>query len=72
VFALDVPSGMHSDTGVTLGVAVRADVTITFGHPKTGLLTSLGADAAGSWCSRTWACRASEGLRSSRARAGWR
>jgi ADP-dependent NAD(P)H-hydrate dehydratase / NAD(P)H-hydrate epimerase len=47
VFALDVPSGMHADTGVTLGVAVQADVTITFGHPKTGLLTSVGADAAG-------------------------
>jgi ADP-dependent NAD(P)H-hydrate dehydratase / NAD(P)H-hydrate epimerase len=47
VFALDVPSGLQSDTGATLGVAVRADVTLTFGHPKTGLLTSLGADAAG-------------------------
>jgi hydroxyethylthiazole kinase-like uncharacterized protein yjeF len=47
VFALDVPSGMNSDTGVTLGAAVSADVTLTFGHPKTGLLTSLGADIAG-------------------------
>jgi ADP-dependent NAD(P)H-hydrate dehydratase / NAD(P)H-hydrate epimerase len=47
VFALDVPSGMDADTGVALGVCVRAQVTITFGHPKSGLLTSTGADAAG-------------------------
>lgn len=47
VFALDVPSGMDADTGSTLGVAVRADATLTFGHPKAGLLTSLGADVAG-------------------------
>ncbi len=47
VFALDVPSGMDADTGVALGVCVRAQVTITFGHPKTGLLSSSGADLAG-------------------------
>lgn len=47
VFALDVPSGIDADTGVTLGASVRAQATITFGHPKPGLLTSLGADAAG-------------------------
>ncbi|MEY4545518.1 MAG: hypothetical protein RL685_1713, partial [Pseudomonadota bacterium] len=44
VFALDVPSGMDADTGVTLGVCVRAQVIITFGHPKCGLLSSTGAD----------------------------
>jgi hydroxyethylthiazole kinase-like uncharacterized protein yjeF len=47
VFALDVPSGLNADTGVALGAVVRADVTITFGHAKPGLLTSLGADTAG-------------------------
>jgi NAD(P)H-hydrate epimerase len=47
VFALDVPSGMDADTGVTLGVCVRAQVTITFGHPKCGLLSSTGADETG-------------------------
>ena len=35
VFALDVPSGMNADTGATLGVCVRAQVTITFGHPRS-------------------------------------
>jgi len=47
VFALDVPSGLNADTGVALGAVVRAQLTVTFGQPKTGLLTSLGADAAG-------------------------
>jgi hydroxyethylthiazole kinase-like uncharacterized protein yjeF len=40
IFALDVPSGLNADTGAVMGAAVRADVTITFGHPKLGLLTS--------------------------------
>jgi len=47
VFALDLPSGMHADTGSALGIAVRAQVTITFGHPKPGLLTTSGADLCG-------------------------
>lgn len=47
VFALDVPSGMHADTGATMGIAVRAQRTITFGHPKPGLLTTLGAELCG-------------------------
>jgi NAD(P)H-hydrate epimerase len=40
--ALDIPSGLDSDTGRTLGVAIRATSTITFGHPKRGLLTPNG------------------------------
>lgn len=47
LFSLDVPSGLSADTGEVLGAAIRADVTITFGHPKTGLLTSVGADHSG-------------------------
>lgn len=47
VFALDIPSGLSGDTGAVLGVAVRADVTITFGHPKLGLLTSGAPDHCG-------------------------
>jgi len=42
-FALDIPSGLDCDTGVTLGVAVRADATVTFAHPKLGLVTPNGA-----------------------------
>jgi NAD(P)H-hydrate epimerase len=45
--ALDVPSGLDADTGVTFGVAVRADATLTFAHPKLGLLTPSGAELAG-------------------------
>jgi ADP-dependent NAD(P)H-hydrate dehydratase / NAD(P)H-hydrate epimerase len=47
VFALDIPSGLNGDTGAVMGVAVRADVTITFGHPKLGLLTSGAPDHCG-------------------------
>jgi ADP-dependent NAD(P)H-hydrate dehydratase / NAD(P)H-hydrate epimerase len=47
VVSLDVPSGLDADTGVALGVAVVARLTITFGHPKTGLLTSVALDHTG-------------------------
>jgi len=47
VVALDIPSGLNADTGAVMGVAVRAQLTITFGHPKTGLLTSLAPDLVG-------------------------
>ena len=48
VFALDTPSGIDADTGAVLGVAVRARTTITFAHPKLGLLTPSGLEHAGS------------------------
>jgi NAD(P)H-hydrate epimerase len=38
VLAIDVPSGLSSDTGEPLGMAVKAEVTITMGRPKAGLL----------------------------------
>lgn len=47
VFALDIPSGLNADTGAVMGVAVRAERTITFGHPKLGLLTTSAADYTG-------------------------
>ena len=45
--ALDLPSGLHADTGRVLGVAVRADYTATFAHPKLGLCTPRGSAYAG-------------------------
>ncbi|MGE0875000.1 MAG: NAD(P)H-hydrate dehydratase [Burkholderiales bacterium] len=45
--ALDVPSGLQSDTGRVLGRAVRATHTITFIALKPGLLTLDGPDHCG-------------------------
>ena len=47
VFALDVPSGLDSDTGIPLGQTVRADCTITFVGLKTGLFIGDGPEYAG-------------------------
>ncbi len=38
VISVDVPSGLDADTGRPLGIAVRADVTVTMGLPKKGFL----------------------------------
>lgn len=38
VMALDVPSGLSADKGEPMGVAVKADVTVTMGRPKIGLI----------------------------------
>jgi hydroxyethylthiazole kinase-like uncharacterized protein yjeF len=46
-FAVDLPSGLDADTGGTLGVVVEARVTVTFAHPKLGLVTPAGAAKAG-------------------------
>lgn len=47
VFALDVPSGLDSDTGVPLGETVRADCTVTFVGLKTGLFIGDGPEYSG-------------------------
>jgi hydroxyethylthiazole kinase-like uncharacterized protein yjeF len=47
VLALDVPSGIQSDTGRILGAAVRATHTLTFIALKPGLLTLDGPDHSG-------------------------
>jgi hydroxyethylthiazole kinase-like uncharacterized protein yjeF len=47
VLALDIPSGLNSDTGRVLGCAVRATHTITFIGLKPGLLTLDGPDHCG-------------------------
>jgi len=40
--AIDIPSGLDCDTGRPGGVAIRADVTVTFAAEKTGL-SQMGA-----------------------------
>jgi hydroxyethylthiazole kinase-like uncharacterized protein yjeF len=47
VLALDIPSGIHSDSGRVLGCAVRASHTISFIAFKPGLLTLDGPDHCG-------------------------
>ncbi len=42
VVALDLPSGLHADTGSPLGEVVRAELTITFSAYKPGLLFGQG------------------------------
>lgn len=47
VVSVDIPSGIHTDTGKVCGVAVRAAHTVTFGYEKTGLLLYPGREYAG-------------------------
>ncbi|RME45114.1 MAG: NAD(P)H-hydrate dehydratase [Deltaproteobacteria bacterium] len=47
VVAVDVPSGLHTETGRPLGAAVQADLTVTFGLPKVGEVVYPGAGYTG-------------------------
>jgi len=47
VVSIDVPSGLNSDTGLAEGGAVKADVTVTMGLPKVGLLEPCAVDFVG-------------------------
>ncbi|MFD5909394.1 NAD(P)H-hydrate dehydratase [Streptomyces massasporeus] len=48
VVAVDLPSGVDADTGEVHGHAVRADLTVTFGTHKPGLLIDPAREYAGS------------------------
>ncbi|MCW2495462.1 NAD(P)H-hydrate dehydratase [Jatrophihabitans sp.] len=45
--AVDLPSGVDADTGAAGAAAVQADVTVTFGALKPGLVLGRGAELAG-------------------------
>ncbi|MFQ5660150.1 MAG: NAD(P)H-hydrate dehydratase [Gammaproteobacteria bacterium] len=47
VFSIDIPSGLHADTGRIMGTAVKADITLTFIGLKQGLFTGQGAECCG-------------------------
>ena len=47
VIAIDVPSGLDADSGVAYAPCVRADATVTFTLPKSGLLRADGPRMAG-------------------------
>lgn len=47
VLAIDIPSGIHAGTGECLGVAVKAEQTVTFGEYKVGHFLYPGAAYCG-------------------------
>ncbi len=47
IVSVDVPSGLCADTGVPLGRAVNANLTVTFIGKKRGLFTGAGKEHAG-------------------------
>ena len=48
VVAIDLPSGLHSDTGVPYEPCIRANLTVTMALPKLGLWLYPGRTLAGS------------------------
>jgi ADP-dependent NAD(P)H-hydrate dehydratase / NAD(P)H-hydrate epimerase len=47
VMSIDIPSGLNSDNGRIMGVAVSADLTVAFGFPKLGQVIFPGAGMVG-------------------------
>lgn len=47
VLAIDIPSGLHADSGAVLGTAIRACMTVGFIGAKRGLYTGPGVEQAG-------------------------
>jgi len=47
ILALDLPSGLHANTGAILGTAIQANHTCTFITQKPGLYTFKGPETAG-------------------------
>ncbi|WP_346925928.1 NAD(P)H-hydrate epimerase [uncultured Arthrobacter sp.] len=47
VVACDIPSGVDADSGEAHGPVLRADLTVSFGAAKAGVLSDPGADFAG-------------------------
>ncbi|MFO7839106.1 MAG: NAD(P)H-hydrate dehydratase [Desulfosalsimonadaceae bacterium] len=47
VFAVDIPSGLHADTGRPCGTCIKANATATFAFAKTGHVQEPGASCTG-------------------------
>ena len=47
VLALDIPSGLHADSGRVLGACVKAAATVTFICAKRGMFTARGPEHCG-------------------------
>ncbi len=46
--AIDIPTGLHADSGEPQGETIRTDLTVTMGLPKTGLTRSAAVEYTGS------------------------
>ena len=47
IVAVDIPSGISSETGAVMGCAVEADITVTFGEKKLGQALFPGREMCG-------------------------
>jgi ADP-dependent NAD(P)H-hydrate dehydratase / NAD(P)H-hydrate epimerase len=47
VLAVDIPSGLHTDTGQPCGICLQATVTATFAYPKIGHIVFPGVEYTG-------------------------
>lgn len=47
VFSMDLPSGLHADSGRILGTAVQSNFTLSFGSLKTGFYLNQGFEYSG-------------------------
>ena len=47
VVSVDIPSGVNAQTGAVMGMAVRAEITVTFQYPKIGHFMFPGREYAG-------------------------
>ncbi|MBC5646870.1 NAD(P)H-hydrate dehydratase [Christensenella tenuis] len=47
VVSVDIPSGINAETGIIMGAAVRADISVTFQYPKVGHFLYPGREYAG-------------------------
>ncbi len=47
VIAIDIPSGLHGDTGVSNAISISANYTVTMGLPKIGHMINDGPDRSG-------------------------
>lgn len=47
VYAVDIPSGICAEDGRIMGIAVKADITVTFGFLKAGCILYPGAEYSG-------------------------
>lgn len=46
-FSVDIPTGLCSDRGAVFGLHVKADATVTFGFPKTGMVFHPAVESVG-------------------------